>query len=285
MTSRNKIIILVVLLIALVVIVPRLSLGVDSKTLKEKTIPNAVKLVIGNPETKFKVGDVKEKSGVYEFKLTIGEGSSAQEYVSYITKDGKLLFTSGVDIEKLTKPQSTPTPAKKASCDELPKETSAKLTAFVVADCPFGLQMQRLVNKAITEAPQLANSIEIRYIGSVENGKITSMHGDAEAQENLRQICLREEQEAKYWPYVNCYMKKEGQSNSCLASTGVDQGSLSACMSDSTRGLKYAQVDFDLANKFEISGSPTLLLNEKQKVSEFDFGGRVVDSMKQLVCC
>jgi hypothetical protein len=33
----------------------------------------------------------------------------------------------------------------------------------------------------------------------VKNGKIASMHGDEEAKENLRQICIREEQKDKYW--------------------------------------------------------------------------------------
>lgn len=281
--SKGKIIALVILIVVLAVVLPRLS-GGSMKTMKEKTIPNAVKLAINNPTTKFTIGEVKEKSNVYEFKLKIGEGAAGQEYTSYITKDGKLLFTSAIDVEKLSKPQATPTPVKKVTCSDLPKTSTAKLTAYVVSNCPFGLQMQRLINKTISEQPELAKNIEVKYIGAVENGKITSMHGDAEAVENLKQICLREEQSNLYWPYVSCYMAKEGQGEACLSTAGVDQASLTACTADATRGLKYAQADFTAANKVGATGSPTLTINGKT-VSEFDFGGRVADAMKQIVCC
>ena len=92
-----------------------------------------------------------------------------------------------------------------------------------------------------------------------------------EAQENLRQICLREEQPTKFWNYLSCYMKKAsgtlpngmplGDSTGCQASTGIETAKLSACVSDSSRGLAYAQKDFDLADKYNASGSPTLILN------------------------
>jgi len=209
----------------------------------------------------------------------------AQEYTSYISKDGNLLFTSGIDVKAMNEELSTTTTTKKMSCDELEKADKPTLTAFVVANCPFGLQMQRLYNKALTELPELSSNLDIKYIGNVENGKITAMHGDEEAQENLRQICIRDEQPEKYYPYVSCYMKAEGQSSSCLTSVGVDQVSLGGCTADANRGLKYAKADFDTANKFGVTGSPTLILNNKETVSEFDFGGRVADAIKQIICC
>jgi hypothetical protein len=283
--SRKKVYILLALIILIAILIPRITSKSSVAKFKTKTIPDAVKLAINNPATKFVIGEVTEKSGVYEFQLTIGEGASAQKYTSYISKDGKLLFTSGIDIGKLTAPSTTTTTAKKTTCNDLNKADKPNLTAFVVSACPFGLQMQRVLNKAIGEASDIANNLTVKYLGSVENGKITSMHGDEEAQENLRQICIREEQPALYWPYVSCYMKAEGSSQNCLSSTGVDQTSLSGCTSDEQRGLKYAKADFDAANKFGASGSPTLVLNNKQTVSEFDFGGRVPDAVKQIICC
>lgn len=283
--SKKKLYILLTIIIIGAIAIPLLYGKNNLNKFKTKVIPDSIKQVINNPQTKFTVGQVKETSGVYEFELTIGEGENSQKYTSYISKDGKILFTSGIILKKEDKPSPTPTPAKKTSCNDLNKTDKPSLTAFVVANCPFGIQMQRLYNKAITELPELANNLKIKYIGSVENGKITAMHGEEEAQENLRQICIREEQSAKYWPYVSCYMKAEGQSESCLAQAGVDQAVLGACTTDSTRGLKYAQADFDLANKFGVSGSPTLILNNKETVSEFDFGGRIADAVKQIVCC
>ena len=144
--------------------------------------------------------------------------------------------------------------------------------------------MQRILAEVVSNAPSLADSIKVRYIGTIESGKITSMHGDAEAQENLRQICIREEQAAKYWAYVSCYIKASGSTDSCLASAAVDTAKLNTCMTDATKGLVYAQADFDKAGTYGVSGSPTMIMNGKT-VSEFDFGGRTADAVKTLLCC
>lgn len=254
--------------------------------MKTNIIPSAVKKVINNPATKFEIGKITDTSGVYEFELVLKSGAD-QKYNSYITKDGKILFVSGIKVDTLGKTAptaQTQAQTKKLTCNDLTKVDNTKLTAYVVADCPFGLQMQRVIKKTIDEQPALSNNIDVKYIGAIENGKITSMHGDKEAQENLRQICIREEQKANYWDYVGCYMK-EGKSEECLTSTGINATQLKSCVEDKTKGLVYAQKDFDTANKYQIGSSPTLLLNDKQTVSEFDFGGRIPNAMKELVCC
>lgn len=253
--------------------------SVDLNTMKTKTIPELVKKVVNNPTTKIEVTSAKEVSGLVEFELSV----AGQKYTSYVTKDGKLLFTSGIKVDDLNKAQKSAAGAKPATPTTLEKADKPSVTAFLVANCPYGLQMQRAFKKAINEAPELASSLMVKYMGSVENGKITSMHGDVEAQENLKQICIREEQKEKYWPYVSCYMQ-EGKTEECLVTAGVNVANLNACTSDSGRGLKYAQADFDLANKFSVSSSPTLLANNKQTVSEFDFGGRNANAIKEVLC-
>ncbi len=259
--------------------------NLDVNKFKKQIIPEAVKQVIGDPNAKFTVNSVKETSGVYEFELTIGEGSNGQKYTSYISKDGKILFVSGVKLERSNKKETTQTTTpQKLTCNDVNKASSPSLTAFVVADCPYGLQMQRVFKQSINELPALATKLAVRYIGSIVDNKITSMHGDKEATENLRQICIREEQKDKYWDYVSCYMK-EGKTDQCLTQTGVDINGLQSCMSESDRGLKYAKQDFDLAEKLKVSASPTLVANNSQVVSEFDFGGRVPNAIKDILCC
>ena len=163
------------------------------------------------------------------------------------------------------------------------KNDNPVLEAYVVSRCPFGIQMQRVMADVIKNIPSSAQYMKVRYMGSVSNGIITAMHGNAEAQENLRQICLREEQPTKYWPYVSCQMKGSGQEVACEKPSGVDSSKLSACVSDVSRGLAYAQKDFDLNSKYQIQGSPTLILNGQQ-VSEFNFGGRTSDAVKNVIC-
>jgi hypothetical protein len=228
-------------------------------------------------------GDVKaslinavEENGVYKFHFKVSD----KEYDFYVTKSGKLLFTGGIDLDQ--NPSAKPE-QKKLTCEDLKKTENPLLEAFVVSKCPYGLQMQRILNEIVKNIPSLANNIRVEYIGSIDNGKITSMHGDEEAQENLRQICLREEQQDKYWKYIDCHIKK-GDVDSCLAEAGVDKGGLDSCMNDNSRGIKYAKADFDLGGKYQVSGSPTLILGS-ETVSESDFGGRTAQAVKTLLCC
>lgn len=251
----------------------------DLNTMKTKVLPDIVKKAVNNPSTKVEITSVKETSGMIEFELTV----NGQKYTSYTSRDGKYLFTSGIKVADLNKSPDAGAAQTKTAPKDIAKADKPNVTAFVVSNCPYGLQMQRAFKKAISEAPDLASALSVKYIGAVENGKITSMHGDEEAQENLRQICIREEQTEKYWPYVSCYMQ-EGKNEECLSSTGVDTEKLNSCVSDTNRGLKYAQADFKVANQFGVSGSPTLIANNKQTVSEFDFGGRNPNAIKNVVC-
>jgi hypothetical protein len=173
-------------------------------------------------------------------------------------------------------------------CANMTKSDKPLLQAFVVSKCPFGLQMQRIFVSMINESKDAENYLMVRYIGAVANNTITSMHGSDEAQENLRQICLRNEQPRKYWDYIGCYMKR-GNSSDCLKNVSVDQDKLNSCINDTSRGLAYAQKDFDLADKFEIMASPTLLMGD-MIVSESDFAtnttnARSPQALKELLCC
>jgi hypothetical protein len=245
------------------------------------------------------LGTVKETSGVYEFQLKLG----TQEYTSYVTKDGKYLFTSGIDMTPNTSTPSTTSAsaqAPKQTCADLTKNETPVLEAFVVAKCPFGLQMQRILGEIVKNIPSASQYIKVEYMGSVVNGKVQSMHdsepGGEEAIENMRQVCLREEQPNTYWAYVNCHIKK-GDVDSCLSEAKVNITELKTCLSDPNKGLAYIQKDFENQDKYNdtpeckkdpskcaVAGSPALILNGKS-VSEFDFGGRTAEAVKTVLCC
>lgn len=167
-------------------------------------------------------------------------------------------------------------------CQGIDKVEKPEFDAFVVSYCPFGLQMQRIL-VPVSEALGEVAEVKARYMGAVVDNKVTAMHGDKEAQENLRQICLREEQEDKFWNYLTCFIK-EGKTDDCLDEVEVDTEKLETCMSDTSKGIVYAQEDFDLQSEYQVTGSPTLILNG-ERVSEFDFGGRTAEAVKTLICC
>jgi len=244
------------------------------------------KEVFGGVATTKISGDIADESGLYKMELDLG----TQKVTTYVSKDAKLFFPQGIELSP--KPAITtaaadttdqPTETPEQACVAATKITEPIFEPFVVSYCPYGLQMQRILVEVVKQIPDLKNSIKIRYIGAIENGKITSMHGDKEAQENLRQICIREEQPAKFFNYLGCLMTKDEFAN-CLASTAVNVSQLNSCMQDVKRGLAFAQKDFTLQAQYGATGSPTLILNG-QKASEYSFGGRTADAVKQLVCC
>jgi len=220
------------------------------------------------------------ESGLVKIKIKVG----TSEFDSYVTKDGKYLFAQAFDMNpKTDKAAGDKTNNQTAAKTTVEKSDNPMLEAFVVARCPYGLQMQRAMLEAVKNQPSLAQYIKARYIGSVSGNTITAMHGEAEAKENLRQICIREEQSDKYWNYVGCQMKASGTEVSCEKSTGVDSNKLSSCISDTKRGVAYAKKDFDLADKYGVSGSPTLILNGAS-VDESSYGGRSADGVKSMAC-
>jgi thioredoxin 1 len=234
----------------------------------------------------------KYKISAYPTLLFFDEGILVNRMKGNVSKSDLLEaikeFRPGLDVSKVKIVQEAASPKALQACMNMAKSDKPLLEAFIVSRCPFGLQMQRIMTETIRKLPQAKDYLKVRYLGSISNNAITSMHGDEEAQENLRQICIREEQSSKYWDYVSGYLK-DGNSIKCLKSSSVDARALGACMNDSSRGLAYAQKDFDLANKFNITGSPTLTLNNKM-ASEFDFAtntisGRSPEALKELLCC
>ena len=229
------------------------------------------------------------ESGMSVIFVRISDGNQSADYKFFSSPDGRYLFTyEPIDTDFVPEPQNTG-----AACDSVQKAGSAQLEAFVVSYCPYGLQMQRILAEV---ADILGDSVTVRYIGSVQDGEIYAMHGDVEAQENLRQICLREETD-KYWDYVKCFMR-ETDTAGCLAEAGVDTEELDACMSDPARGIAYAEVDFALQAQHSVTGSPTLIMNG-ERASEFAFGasredqlesfgvvwGRSAEAVKDMLCC
>ncbi len=233
-----------------------------------------------SPQGPVSLVSVSEESGMVKIKIKIG----SNEFDSYITKDGKFLFPSApIDMSAADEGSSANNNNTDSTAStSITKNDSPLLEVFVVSRCPYGLQIQRAVADAVKNIPELAQYIKVEYIGAVSGNKITAMHGDAEATENLRQICIREEQSAKFHDYVACQMKT-GDIAGCQTSIGIDSAKLNSCVSTASKGIAYAQKDFDQSNNYGVQGSPTIFLNGT-KISESDFGGRSSGGVKSMVC-
>jgi len=243
--------------------------------------------LIGSGES-VRLVNVSEENGVDRLSIEYASASGKQIIDVFVTSDGKYLFPVSYRLNDGSRtggstPVATGSSAASPTCAGTVKQDIPVLEAFVVSYCPYGIQMQNILGEIVEKIPVLGAHIKVRFIGEISNGTIRSMHGPTEAAENLKQICIREEQSDMYWKYVSCFLNLSG-SSSCISGAGIDSVKLSGCTSDPGRGIRYAKEDFTRASGYSISSSPTLVLNGA-RVSEFNFGGRSPEAVKSLLCC
>jgi thioredoxin 1 len=243
-----------------------------------------------NAKENSKTAEAYNVTTTYPTLLIFKNGTLVQKDVGFGSKAGivgklqRLNPNLNTSLVSSAKSPTAKTPIRvQKNCSDLKKLEKPMMEAFVVSYCPFGLQMQRVLSGIVDQIPALSQNIKVRYIVKMADGNVSSMHGQKESDENLRQICLREEQPAKYWPYISCF-PESGNSSQCLKTAKIDEVKLNSCLADDKRVLKYARIDFNITQQFDITGSPTLLMND-EIVSESDFGGRTEQAVKNLLCC
>lgn len=132
-------------------------------------------------------------------------------------------------------------------------EGAPTMQVFIMSYCPFGLQILKGLLPVWREFQDKAN-IELRFVSY-------TMHGAKEEEENARMICIREEQSDKLISYLECFVQK-GNAQECLTQANVDKAKLNSCMSQ--RYEKYFEEDKALNQKYNVRGSPTVIIDGKE---------------------
>ena len=221
------------------------------------------------------IKSVEDKGSIYALSIDVG----GQQFNSYITKDGTLLFPSAVDT---TGAAATPTAGETATQPQptsVPKTDKPVVELFVMSHCPYGTQSEKGILPAVRT---LGDKIDfkIRFV-------YYAMHGEKEVKEQLVQYCIQKEEPTKYLPYLACFLNdsagqgNEAASTACIASTKVDTAKVDACkiatdkefsvmanLNDQASWLsgRFPKFNTDLAlnTKYAIQGSPTLVINGAQ---------------------
>jgi glutaredoxin len=217
---------------------------------------------------------VKEDNGMFALKFNI----AGREYDSYVTTDGKLLFPSVVDMSQT--PQVTTTAPAKFE----PKKTDKPVAQlYVMSFCPYGIEAENAM-KPVVDLLGSKASIETHYIVSVSGNTVSSLHGDFEATEDERQVCIwKNYGQATFWTYVTYLNSKcnSGNIDTCwkdaAKSAKVDTTKIENCVK--TEGLTLMKAEAALSSQNGVSGSPTLIING----ATYN-GARTADAYKQAIC-
>ena len=141
----------------------------------------------------------------------------------------------------------------------------AKVEFFVMSQCPFGLQVEKGI------APVLAKmggdiDFHLEFIGQIKDGKLTSMHGQAEVDGNKVQLCAVKHAPSNYMAMIECMNKNmraiPGNWEGCAQQTGVDVPKVKACF-EGPEGESLLKTSFENAQKRQARGSPTMFIGNK----------------------
>jgi len=179
----------------------------------------------------------------------------------FVTKDGKYFVQAAIPMTEEVAPIDTPTPTD-SQPQTLTKSDKPTVELFVMTHCPYGTQSEKGIIPAIQALGSKADAT-IRFVHYF-------MHGEKEELETYNQVCIREEQNAKFLTYLQCFLE-DSNSARCLTKAGIDTAKLNSCLANNnTKAKQYYEVDKTLSNKYGVQGSPTLIINGVEASSARD---------------
>jgi len=163
-------------------------------------------------------------------------------------------------------------------------EKAGRLDVFVMSQCPFGVKVLDAM-KPVLENFKRDNKkmdFQVQFIGDERDGKLTSMHGQGEVDENIRQICAQAHYPRNYqfMDYIWCRNKniRSAEWESCAKEAKIDPAVIKKCF-EGGEGNKLLSTSYKMAKDLEIHGSPNWLLNNR-----FEMRGRSPEAIKKAFC-
>lgn len=212
------------------------------------------------------LGDVTEESGLYKIVVNI-PGGQIPQVNSYMTKDGKIFFTQGLDIEEYeaqaqAAKNSNPNSQAQTPAAEPPKSDKPVVDVFVMSHCPFGTQIEKGILPVMNLLDDDEAEIDVKFVHY-------AMHGDKEVIEEEKQYCIQKNEEDKYDDYLKCFLASSGgtaqESDACVDQVGIDKTKLQKCIDSTDVGdSQNVKLNADESKKYGVQGSPTLVINGKQ---------------------
>lgn len=262
--------------------------AISEDQVKTQTLEMIDNLLQGQAEAKVSAINYNEESGLYEMTLTI---NGQEQPTAYASGNGELFFPQALPItgEKTT-PATTPkenTNTQQAAAPVVTKSDKPKVELFIMAYCPYGLQMQKAYIPVMELLGDKAD-MSVKWVNY-------AMHGEKEIIQNSNQYCIQKEYPSKYTAYARCFIGSDDPEG-CMAQNGINKATIDTCVAAadtefgisadfadkaSWSGGRYPRYRVNQAENeaYGVRGSPTLVINgETVSVS------RSQEAVKQAVC-
>jgi FKBP-type peptidyl-prolyl cis-trans isomerase/glutaredoxin len=156
-------------------------------------------------------------------------------------------------------------------------EVKGQLEVFVMSECPYGIKALNAM-EGVVAAFGDEIKFSVHFIGDEQDGKPTSIHGQSEVDEDIRELCVINKYPQKFMTYILCRNKNIRDTNwQACASHGIDAAVIEKCLYG--RGAKMLLDDIKLAKAMSITGSPTWIANGRHK-----FGGTDAATIQKYIC-
>ncbi len=165
-----------------------------------------------------------------------------------------------------------PTPRPPAApATPTPRERVA-VVMYVMSQCPYGVTA---IDAFLPVLAEMGDRVDFRleYIGEIRNGKLTSMHGDAEVQGNIHQLCARAlyPKQKQWTAFVACENKiwrsLPAGWQGCAREAGMDVGRMGSCVGGK-QGQDLLRASFEASKRANAFGSPTIVIAGKEYSAE-----------------
>ena len=140
------------------------------------------------------------------------------------------------------------------------------LDLFVMSQCPYGAKAMIAAHEFVEHMGEDVK-LNVHFIGDERDGKLVSMHGQPEVDEDIRERCAIEKYGSKhhFMKYLACRSKdyKNDDWKPCAEEAGMKPEVIQACFDGEGKALLAKS--FAFAKELKFGASPTFLVNNKRE--------------------
>jgi len=201
-----------------------------------------------------------------------------QEMPIYVSNDGKYFIQSISPIISSSSSDSG------SQTQEIPKTDKPVVDLYVMSFCPYGNQAENTMYPVYN---LLKNKMQfnVHYIVSISGTTVSSLHGQKEVDEDMREACvLNESGMDKWWKFITYVNNNCGSDGSCweaaAKNASLDTTKIKTCVTN--KGLALMKADEAASAQAGAGGSPTLIINGVQSSSVYQYGNS--EAYKSGIC-
>lgn len=236
-----------------------------------KKISDFVSTSLVKAGTEVSVKDVAKEGSLYKATVTIQKN----DYVMYLTADGKKFFPEGMDTEAKTK--------EVVAAKEIPKNDAPEVNLYLMSFCPFGNKAEDAL-KPVYDLLKGKVKFNFHYIVSTDGDTIQSLHGQKEVDQNEREACVLKNYGNDSWMNFVTYVNKNcGTDGACweagAKTNSLDVTKINACVKSD--GVTLMKASEQASTAAGASGSPTMLINGVKSEAVYQY---IPETYKQAIC-